>query len=309
MGTESLNLPYSLHQFGGPFTKSNHLLGRASEQSPTTIKQDLAKVRMRARHLFTSDSTVFEPTDLAVSKTKQAASDFFSYASNQLVGSSTRFPLAGLNKCLGFAVVPGTKLVEIALSMDRAPDKDRDTRHNLYTLIQDINSAQKTWTFELVNIPTKEEFVLVRSLDIQTPQTADSTTVEPRSRCVEVALMVALCKAGRFKHFRPQDVAMMAFGGTLWKEQDPVLSHPMPGFHGETDCKRNSKYISEVVPVRLANGSEGFIDVWAPCEEHCKKYLKHMQSILASGGPATNLTDPRADYSFAKDLCKGLLTK
>ncbi len=113
------------------------------------------------------------------------------------------------------------------------------------------------------------------------------------SRCIEIALMVGLCKAGRFKKFEPSEVCVMAFGCTLWtlpynlSTNDVALELFAKG-------PRNRKYICKSHLVQL-EGKYGYFDEWNPCPQHCGIYRKAMLAIGAAGGPGSSFPGPRSE--------------
>ncbi|MDF1683232.1 MAG: hypothetical protein P1U36_01100 [Legionellaceae bacterium] len=234
----------------------------------------------------------------AVTNTKRAASDFFALAYQALNETNEAFPLAGKNKCLGMVVVPGKTLVLLAISQDKNPTEDVILRQKMVRLLNRINAKEgHAWTFELACIPTKSQYMMPRTLFMRTIHPAPNEWVEPHTRCVEVSLMVALCKTGRHISFNPEDTGVMAFGGTLWSIPWRLKkSNAIPHFEGAT---RNSKYTTQPpISVDLGDGTKGWIDIWDPCAGHCKIYRQEMLAIGASGGPATSFTEPRSETNI-----------
>ncbi|MCB1111732.1 MAG: hypothetical protein H7A37_04415 [Chlamydiales bacterium] len=292
-------IPIRMHPFLTSFKDKKELLGEREVEHPSVVRTTMANVGCMSKSiLYTSDS-LLSPSDESIEITERAASDFFSHAHKQLKNDlEDTFPLAGINKCLGFVVVPGKRLVLLAVSQDRNPKNDGPLRKRLISLIEKINEMQKKWIFELTRVPSTSEYLLIRSLKMRTPHQAPSDWIKPRTRCVEVALMAGLCKAGRFVSFKPQDVGMVAFSGTLWRyphtsKSKDQLNLAVAQFEG---VERNIKYLTpKVIKVPLSDGSFGYLDVWNPCEEHCKIYYPEILAISASGCPATHFTSPRSD--------------
>lgn len=236
-----------------------------------------------------------EPNTEAMLNTKRAASAFFSLAYQVLQEQNKQFPLAGKNKCLGMVAVPHKKLVMIAISQDKTPAKDEALRSDMVDLLDDINKKSTDWIFELACIPTKSQYMMPRGLFMRTIHPAPEEWVRPHTRCVEVALMVALNKIGRYVNFSPEDAGVMAFGGTLWMSHHD--SAAIPHFEGAT---RNTKYTSQdPILVDLGHGLQGELDIWDPCGGHCAIYRDRMLAIGASGGPATSFIEPRSERSLA----------
>lgn len=290
-----IQFPIDLGLFAHSFEekiKTGLLLGSASEQMTPIVQGELKRVRTVAKTLYLSMSPT-KPE--AIDETKRAAAHFFSLADRQLVQSGAKYPLAGKNKCLGMAVVPNTKLVLMAISQDKSPENDIELRQNMMKLIASVNNISKKWVFELVRVPTQSEYLILRTLSMRTPHQAPKEWIEPQSRCVEVGLMVALCKAGRFKRFNPEDIGVVAMGGTLW--DSPKGNIPVAAFGGKFE--RNFKYVStESINVELEGDKIGWIDVWDPCSQHCAIYKNAMLAVSAAGGPATCFTEPRAEYTY-----------
>jgi hypothetical protein len=258
----------------------------------------------RSKFQFTGGSTfthnasapIQKPSESAIERTKLAASGFFSLAYQVLDKNNEQFPLAGKNKCLGMVAVPGTRnnLVMIAISQDKDPANDVDLRNRMVQLLNQINQTNEDWVFELACIPTKSQYMMPRTLFTRTTHPAPSTSVTPRTSCVEVALMVALNKIGRHVNFTSEDAGVMAFGGTMWTTPWCVKnSTAVPHFEG---AERNTKYTTkEPIFVDLGEGKKGWINRWDPCGNHCELYMQEMLAIGASGGPATSFTEPRSE--------------
>lgn len=236
-----------------------------------------------------------ESTPHAISRTKRAASAFFSLVYQYLGAHDKQFPLAGKNKCLGMIAVPDKNLVMIAISQDKNPTSDEALRRDMVHLLDVLNQISTEWMFELACIPTKSQYMMPRSLFMRTIHPAPEEWVRPHTRCVEVALMVALNKIGRYVDFSPEDAGVMAFGGTLWMNHHD--SAAVPHFEGAT---RNKKYTSQApILVDLGHGLQGEIDIWDPCGGHCAIYKDRMLAIGASGGPATSFTEPRSETNMS----------
>lgn len=234
-------------------------------------------IAYRAKTLLDTGISL-EPGKEAEALTKQAARDFFTLASKHLDGL---YPLYGFNKCLGVVVVPSSKLVLLAVSQDRKPSKDLPLRTSFLNLIKAINKATEKWVFELVCVPTLSEYHTLLALP-------SAEKVKPNRRCIEAALMVALCKVGRFRSFTPQEVSVIAFGGHLWATQKG--DEPVEGFGG---IARNRKHTGEQLKVK----NFGWIDVWNPCSIHCAHYLNAMRAVGASGSSIGAFTGPRGEWN------------
>jgi hypothetical protein len=222
----------------------------------------------------------------------QAALTFFKLIKPHL-SEETPYPLRGYNKCLGFTIVPRTKLVLIAISEDKNREKDTPLRQEFLKLIHKVNQQTTAWIFELTCRPSQREYLMLRSLSLKTLDVPLNLINKARARCAEVALAIALCKAGRFKNFDQKEVAFVTFGATLFNDQGEPLKH----FEGG---KRNLKYLKTrpiEVPFDLTS-EKGWIDRWEPCEEHCKLYMKELLALSASGSVETSLNSPRSERYF-----------
>lgn len=236
-----------------------------------------------------------EPNQRAIERTKQAASDFFSSAYRILDQNNEQFPLAGKNKCFGMVAVPNSKLVMIAISQDKTPENDLILRRNMVDLLARINQENPNHVFELACIPTKSQYMMPRMLFMRTTHPAPDEWIKPHTRCVEVALMVALCKIR--DGITPQNSGVMAFGGTLWA-MPWRLKNSVAATHFE-GAERNIKYTTQPpISVDLGSGKKGWIDIWDPCKGHCAIYKDRMLAIGASGGPGTSFTEPRSEASL-----------
>jgi hypothetical protein len=234
--------------------------------------------------------TNLTPNEAAINKTQQAAKDFFILAHDLLSKSDSEYPLAGKNKCLGFATIKGNKSVFIAISQSENAREDLELRRNMIALLSDMNEESNRWRFELVNTPQPVEYLMPRFLDMRTTRPASPNEVKPRMRCIEVALMVALNKARRTIKYSPSDASMQAFNSTLWASANAKESSPKEHFGSIT---RNDKYLfAAPLEINLADGTKAYIDQWKPCEEHCAKYLMHMLAVAASD---EHFYGPRAD--------------
>lgn len=239
----------------------------------SVYKQQLLLVRQQS--LVKYKNSDLSSSDLSVARTKKAAKDFFILANDLLTITKQKFPLSDKNKCLGMAVIKGNKSVFIAISQDENAEKDIPLRKDMIDFLSAMNNMTDKWRFELVNTPLPMEYVLPRSLRMQTPRPASSQEINPRMRCVEIHLMVALNKVRRTIKFSPQDMAMIAFSATLWSS--PNESKAVSNFG---NISRNTKYLSEnPLEITLKSGEKAYIDIWAPCKEHCSIYYKEMLAI------------------------------
>ena len=289
-----------------PKNENGEFLGETSEQRDSLQYCQFIQTRRLARSKFqlSGNSTfthhvstpIQEPSGSALERTKLAASAFFSLAYQILEDTRQIFPLAGKNKCLGMVAVPGTQknLVMIAISQDKDPNNDIELRHRMVDLLNEINRTNADWHFELACIPTKSQYMMPRTLFMRTTHPAPSTSITPRTSCVEVALMVALNKLGRHINFTTEDTGVIAFGGTMWTTPWCVKnSTAVPHFEG---AERNTKYTTKPPTfVDLGEGKKGWIDIWDPCGNHCAIYRQEMLAIGASGGPATSFIEPRSE--------------
>jgi len=298
MGSLELHLPGSLTRFANGFHGKHvrgEFLGSPCDQSAIIVKAELRRVRCIARYILAFSELPLQQSESAVERTKGATRDFFRTVHYYLSISKKQFPLAGKNKCFGAAVVPHTNLVLIAVSQDRVPEKDVKLRKQMEELIAVINVLIDRWTFELVCVPTKEEYLILRTLRMRSPRCSTAEEINPHTRCVEVALMVALCKAGRFKSFKPEEVGIMAFGATLWTDGNGNTA--VEGFAG---AARNRKYCKQQPFIFCLHNHDvlACLDIWDPCGQHCSIYYQDMLAISAAGGPATNFTEPRSQLFF-----------
>jgi hypothetical protein len=290
-------VPLLLEPFASSFSAkelNGEFLGATSPSNQTNQRKQFSQIRSLAKvnyqhHLI--GKTSLDPSPHALERTRQAAKDFFCLSYQLLELEGGEFPLAGRNKCLGMVAVPTTKVVIIAVSQDKQPSKDELLRNNMVEFLKKLNKNSNNWVFELACIPTKAQYLLPRTLSVRKPQAAHPESVKPHTRCVEVALMAALCKAGRTLKFTSEDTGIIAFGGTLWGSKDG--NDAIPHF-GKID--RNTKH-NEPNPleVELAPNLIGYIDVWKPCKEHCAIYKYEMLAIGASGGGSSSFFEPRSE--------------
>ena len=288
-------VPAQYENFARSFSYKNAqglFLGNVSSERESLQRAQFCQTRHMAKTLHNNGNEALEPTAVALNRTKQAAKDFFTLSYQLLSENNLQFPLAGFNKCLGMVVVPTKKLVLIATSQDKNPVNDELLRSNLVDFIGQLNQKTTKWVFELVALPTKAQYLMPRTLFMSAPHMAPQECVEPHTRCVEVALMAALCKAGRTLQFTSSETGIIAFGGTLWASSEDNLA--IPHFEG---ADRNKKYTlpDQQLEVILSDTVRGWIDIWKPCDGHCKIYKYEMLAIGAAGGPATSFTEPRAE--------------
>ncbi|MDF1757580.1 MAG: hypothetical protein P1U74_04715 [Legionellaceae bacterium] len=249
-------------------------------------------ILVRRMALFGYKNMTLEPSISAKERTKQAAKDFFALSHELLSETGETFPLADKNKCLGVAVVKGNKRVYIAVSEDSEATRDIQLRNQLVDFLQRLNARSDKWRFELVHTPTATEYVLPRTLRMETSRPASSKEIGPRMRCVEVQLMAALNKVRRTIKYNPTDTAMVAFSGTLWANESGL-----GGAANFGNVKRSTKYIEgPSLEVTLHDNTKGYLDVWAPCEEHCAIYYREMLAIAAAD---EHLYGPRAEEPIA----------
>ena len=290
-------IPLSCGKFSESFEEKNgnkEFLGRNSPNANRSDNsQKFNNIRRIAKLLLTNKEKL-NPSQEALERTKQAAKDFFSFSYQLLEREGiAEFPLANCNKCLGMVVIPTNRknLVTIAISQDKNPINDERLRYDMVQFLDKLNQIQGRWVFELACIPTKAEYLLPRTLFFRNPQPAPTSSVEPHTRCVEVALMAALCKAGRSINFEASDISILAFGGTLWASN--TGNETIPGFGS---ISRNMKYtIEQPLEIELSNSTVGYIDLWKPCGNHCEKYFYEMLAVANSGGCSSSFFDPRSE--------------
>ena len=271
-------------------------LGRTSPAEKSHQRRQFAQICRVAKSELSKGEVALEPSLQALERTKQAAKDFFFLSYKLLDSSATMFPLAGRNKCLGMVAVPTTTVVTIAISQDKNPVNDESLRNEMVLFLNRLNQTTNDWTFELACIPTKSQYLMPRTISLRAPQAASEASVKPHTRCVEVALMAALCKAGRTKSFTSSDTGIIAFGGTLWASS--TGSEAVPHFEG---VERNKKYTKQPsLEVILSADMSGWIDVWDPCPEHCKIYKYEMLAIGGAGGFSTSFFEPRSESGMPK---------
>lgn len=135
--------------------------------------------------------------------------------------------------------------------------------------------------------------------------------IEYRTRCVEVALMVALNKTGRVISFAPKDVSMEAFSGGLWANaitEDMLSAQSTTDFSSErfklgvarfSGKKRNAKYTVEPsIAILLEGGKTVYLDYWGPCNLHCQQMLTNMRIISCIGGAGSTFAGPIFESVF-----------
>lgn len=291
--TSSFNTPIIWSKFSSYFDKNlaTPFLGRLPKDS-ARAKYDFKFTYHKAANIL-KEKTDLTPSPSAIQRSQQAAQFFFEKIHAFCQKNHIEFPLKDLNKCIGFLAVPKSRLVLVALSQDRLPENDEQIRKSLIHCLEGINLEDPSQVFELVKTPTKEQYLMVRALSawttmIQPPK----ELIEPRTRCVEVALAVACNKLGRTRKLCAQDLSIQAFGTGLWGSAKDA--QPVKGFQAMV---RNQKYLyQEALPVELGNGQKGWIDPWKPCPEHCKKFLPAIRALSLSGGQGSSYLEPRSDH-------------
>lgn len=285
----SLASPHFLKMFRNRF--ENKFKSISFREDNTNLNNSLKATQLLAiRRLALSSlkNDNLEPSEQSIAKTKEAAKDFFVLASKFLNENDELFPLADKNKCVGMATIKNNKSVFIAISQDEDATKDLRLREQFIYFLRRLNQTTTKWRFELVNTPAPMEYLLPRTLRMETPRPASSDEINPRMRCVEIHLMCALNRAHRVIKFKPEDVAMVAFSGTLWAHESE--SRAVVNFG---NIKRNVKYLAEpALEVTLDDYSKAYIDVWCPCQEHCAIYYPE---ILAITSADEHFYGPRAD--------------
>lgn len=302
--TRSLRSPFKVpiqyERFARSFeTKDNEglFLGREPEVSQTNRRQ-YAQICRVAKTEFLKGSEILEPTPQALERTKLAAKAFFSLSYPLLNKLNMKFPLAGRNKCLGMVAVPTTNLVIIAISQDKSPANDVLLRKEMVIFLNQLNQTTNEWKFELACIPTKAQYLMPRTISMRTPHAASESSVKPHTRCVEVALMAALCKAGRTRSFTSADTGIIAFGGTLWAHSEGAEAIP---HFAVNELARNLKYTKQhPLEVVISPTLSGWLDIWEPCPEHCKIYKYEMLAIGAAGGFSSSFFEPRSEGELPK---------
>ncbi len=298
-------VPIQLEPFAESFRAKNaegDFLGRAPLTDNAHHRRQYGQIRRVARFNFSQGVEALEPSPEALERTQEAAKAFFQLSYLLLEHQKSLFPLAGRNKCLGMVAVPNTKLAIIAISQDKDPSKDERLRHDMVVFLRQLNRTSKEWIFELACIPTKAQYLMPRTLSMRAPHPAPDASVKPHTRCVEVALMAALCKAGRTINFTATDTGIIAFGGTLWASQ-AVGKVAIPHFEGMT--KRNDKYLERpALEVELSSSMKGWVDIWEPCPDHCKIYKYEMLAIGSSGGFSGSFFEPRSEGTALKQRNK-----
>lgn len=300
-----INVPKRYASFAFSFQKKledGELLG---EDSPFRHSQQYCQfIQTRAMakaNLQKFNERPVTPNPKVMQSTIEAMKDFFRLSYVHLDHSNQVFPLANCNKCLGFSIVPGTSLVILAISQDKIPKKDEPLRRNMVEHLDQLNRLSaiwynekrisRRWSFELAKIPTREQYLLPRTLSMRVPHHATNEWVAPRTRCVEIALSTALCKAQRTQAFAIDDVFFLTVGGVIWADETEALSLP----HFDTK-KRNLTYRSSApIEVILSDSKIGYVDVWDPCQEHCQIYMNEMLAVASAGGGSTSYTEPRAE--------------
>jgi len=286
-------VPMQYERYARSFSSKNNegtFLGRTPHVDKTNRRQ-YSQICRVAKTEFLKGEEALEPTPQALERTKQAAKDFFLLSYQLLETHNMQFPLAGRNKCLGMVAVPTKNLVMIAISQDKNPTNDELLRNEMVNFLNQINATTTDWTFELACIPTKAQYLMPRTISMRNPQAAPESSVKPHTRCVEVALMAALCKAGRTRSFTSADTGIIAFGGTLWASSEGAEA--IPYFNGVT---RNRKYITQdPLEVVISESLSGWVDIWEPCPEHCRIYKYEMLAIGAAGGFSSSFFEPRSE--------------
>lgn len=289
--SSSFSVPLLLSKFSFFFEQNlanNTFLGTNSYY-PQSDKLALRNSMMISKYNYHHEA--LKPSANAIEKTQFAAASFYQLAHQYLSKHLKAFPLVGKNKCLGFVSLPNSKLVMIALSQDRDPKQDIKLRKKMVKLIAQINKLSKHHVFELALLPTKEQYLALRALSLPSPMMMPpKEVIEPRTRCAEVSLMVALNKIARTKPLNPEQTCMLTFGCGLWANQKTELA--IPGFNAQF---RNNKYTQGYLKIELHDGSIGWLDVWQPCPNHCEPFLHNIRAMSFSGGPSSSFSGPRSE--------------
>ncbi len=293
------------------YSEPDRFQGRDSVVSGKDTKSEFQQVRGMAKHILHEGGDL-APNQQAIERTERAAQTFFQLAYG-LISPQTPYPLKNKNKCVGFLAIPQSKLVLIAISEDRDPSKDIDMRKSMCHFISQINQLSKAYVFELVVTPTREQYLLLRTLSFFTSKEAPDTSsreamvskkvaidlIEPRTRCAEVALAVAACKIGRSKTLKLSELGMVQFGSGLWEMLDKKDIKVL-GFEA---AKRNTQYIKRpplIFSVGDDKHKEVALDRWDPCENHCALFLNELRALAAAGSSATTFSEPRSESIFRK---------
>lgn len=125
----------------------------------------LRRARCIAKYHLNSGLSL-EPTAEARANTLKAIEMFWSLS---LKAQNGPFPFAGMNRCMGMAVLPGTRLVLVAVSYDKDPAVDIPSRQKMNRLIEKVNGSTKEWIYDLVRNPTQSELLLLRTLSLRSP--------------------------------------------------------------------------------------------------------------------------------------------
>ncbi len=294
-------VPLQYETFARSFDNKNNeglFLGRTPHESRKN-RQQFTQICRVAKAELIKGTEALEPTPQALDRTKTAAKQFFTLSYQLLEKNKGQFPLAGLNKCMGMVAVPTTNLVIIAISQDKNPEDDVQLRKEFVAFLEQLNQSTNDWTFELACIPTQAQYFMPRTISMRTPQAASESSIKPHTRCVEVALMAALCKAGRTKNFTSADTGIIAFGSSLWA--NPKGDEAIPHFQAK-DFERSTKYTEQApLEVVLTPSLSGWIDIWEPCPQHCKIYKYEMLAIGAAGGFSSSFFEPRAEKELKKN--------
>ena len=293
-----VSLPKKYERFFTPFSKKLNMgeyLGRESMWNKSIDRDKYDQISKMAALRCTGNALSFKSSPEARERTLRAINDFF-ILSYQLLSTDLelKYPLENRNKCIGIVAVPTNRLVMIAISQDKDPSKDSALRANLVRFLEKLNLLEgNRWTFELVRVPTKAQYLMPRTLLMRTSHKAPQETVNPHTRCVEVAMMAALNKVGRHIKFDPSDIAVLALGSSVWSSQ--IVDKGVSVF-GPT-VERNKKHAMETpIRIMLAEGVEAELDEWNPCKEHCAIYANMMTAIACSGGYSSSFMEPRSEF-------------
>ncbi|MBA3239162.1 MAG: hypothetical protein H0T62_12550 [Parachlamydiaceae bacterium] len=215
-----------------------------------------------------------------------AAKAFFEFVYRKTNTEEFKYPLSKMNKCIGFAAsAKSPHKVYCAFSQDSITHEDREPAQKLNKMLAVFNRENLGFELELVNIPTNFQHIAMRSLGQNLNEQANNELTQPRSRCAEPALLIALNKAGSVN--KVSDIHLSTFGAIPWKNKYKlgVEDFAIKGF--EKPVRRNITYLGDdnvdYLILEVGQNEIGYLDRWKPCACHCEQFFNNMIAVAIAG--------------------------